>query len=75
MVVNGAATRKVSAVVEELCGVELSPSTASDLCQHLDAVVKGRLPSFSSAIRRITYNPVNFCNPSHVFGSVIRNYQ
>lgn len=40
MVVNGVATRKVSAVVEELCGVELSPSTVSNLCKRLDAVVK-----------------------------------
>lgn len=40
MVVNGVATRKVSAVVEELCGVELSPATVSDLCKRLDAVVK-----------------------------------
>lgn len=40
MVVDGVATRKVSAVGEELCGVELSHSTVSDLCKRLDAVVK-----------------------------------
>lgn len=40
MVVNGVATRKVSAVVEELCGVELSRSTVSELCKRLDTVVR-----------------------------------
>ncbi len=40
MVVNGVATRKVSAVVEELCGVELSRSAVSEPCKRLDTVVK-----------------------------------
>lgn len=40
MVVNRLATPKVSAVVEELCRVELSPSTVSELCKRLDAIVK-----------------------------------
>jgi len=33
-------TRKVRAVVEELCGTEFSKSTVSALCKGLDDVVK-----------------------------------
>ncbi len=40
MVVNGVSTRKVRAVVEELCGTEFSKSTVSALCKGLDGVVK-----------------------------------
>jgi transposase-like protein len=40
MVVNGVSTRKVRAVVEELCGTEFSKSTVSELCKGLDAVVR-----------------------------------
>lgn len=36
MVVQGVSTRKVSAVVEELCGTEISKSSVSALCQQLD---------------------------------------
>ena len=36
MVVQGVSTRKVSAVVEELCGAQVSKSLVSDLCQRLD---------------------------------------
>jgi putative transposase len=39
MVVNGVSTRKISAVTEELCGVEFSKSTVSDLCKQLDPIV------------------------------------
>ena len=39
MVVQGVSTRKVSAVVEELCGREVSKSFVSDLCQSLDPQV------------------------------------
>jgi len=39
MVVNGVSTRKVRAVVEELCGAEFSKSTVSDLCARLNPVV------------------------------------
>lgn len=39
MVVNGISTRKISAVTEELCGVEFSKSTVSALCKRLDPVV------------------------------------
>jgi putative transposase len=39
MVVQGVSTRKVSAVVEELCGLEVSKSFVSDLCQSLDPLV------------------------------------
>jgi len=41
MVVNGVSTRKVRAVVEELCGVGLSKSTVSELCKQLDPIVRG----------------------------------
>jgi len=41
MVVNGVSTRKVKAITEELCGVELSRSTVSDLCKRLDPLVQG----------------------------------
>lgn len=40
MVVNGVSTRKVRAVVEELCGTEFSKSTVSSLCKRLDDIVK-----------------------------------
>ena len=40
MVVQGVSTRKVSAVVEELCGESVSKSTVSALCQQLDPQVK-----------------------------------
>ncbi len=40
MVVNGVSTRKVRAVVEELCGAEFSKSTVSELCKGLDATVR-----------------------------------
>ncbi|MBE3572946.1 MAG: IS256 family transposase [Moorella humiferrea] len=40
MVVNGVSTRKVRAVVEELCGTEFSKSTVSELCKRLDPAVK-----------------------------------
>lgn len=40
MVVQGVSTRKVSAVVEELCGEDVSKSTVSALCQRLDPQVK-----------------------------------
>jgi transposase-like protein len=39
MVVNGVSTRKVRAVVQELCGTEFSRSTVSELCKGLDVVV------------------------------------
>ena len=40
MVVNGVSTRKVSQVVETLCGESISKSAVSDLCKDLDAAVK-----------------------------------
>ncbi|RDV80168.1 IS256 family transposase, partial [Ammonifex thiophilus] len=40
MVVNGVSTRKVRAVVKELCGTEFSKSTVSELCKRLDPLVK-----------------------------------
>lgn len=39
MVIQGVSTRKVSAVVEELCGTSVSKSTVSGLCQSLDPAV------------------------------------
>jgi putative transposase len=39
MVIAGVSTRKVSAVVEELCGEDVSKSTVSALCQRLDPQV------------------------------------
>uniref|UniRef100_Q2RKT2 Uncharacterized protein n=1 Tax=Moorella thermoacetica (strain ATCC 39073 / JCM 9320) TaxID=264732 RepID=Q2RKT2_MOOTA len=36
MVINGVSTRKVKAVVEELCGTEFFKSTVSELCKRLD---------------------------------------
>lgn len=36
MVVLGVSTRKVSRIVEELCGTSFSKSTVSDLCRDLD---------------------------------------
>ena len=40
MVVNGVSTRKVSNVIETLCGKEVSKSTVSEACKTLDAEVK-----------------------------------
>ena len=39
MVVNGVSTRKVSKVVETLCGLSVSKSAVSDLCKELDEAV------------------------------------
>lgn len=39
MVVNGVSTRKVTRIVEELCGESVSKSLVSALCQQLDPVV------------------------------------
>lgn len=40
MVVNGVSTRKVTLVVEQLCGKSISKSSVSDLCKDLDQSVK-----------------------------------
>lgn len=40
MVINGVSTRKVSSVVEELCGKSFSKSTVSLLCKKLDAEIE-----------------------------------
>jgi len=40
MVVNGVSTRKVSIVVEQLCGKSISKSSVSELCKDLDTSVK-----------------------------------
>ena len=40
MVINGVSTRKVSQVVETLCGTAYSKSTVSELCQDLDKAVE-----------------------------------
>ena len=40
MVVNGVSTRKVSTVMETLCGTSFSKSTVSEACKELDAAVK-----------------------------------
>ena len=40
MVVNGVSTRKVSTVIETLCGTSYSKSTVSEVCKELDAHVK-----------------------------------
>ncbi len=40
MVINGVSTRKVSQVVETLCGTSYSKSTVSELCKDLDSKVE-----------------------------------
>lgn len=40
MVVNGVSTRKVSKVVETLCGKSISKSSVSDICKDLDEAVR-----------------------------------
>ena len=40
MVVNGVSTRKVSRVVEELCGKSISKSSVSELCKDLDKEIE-----------------------------------
>lgn len=40
MVVNGISTRKVTLVVEQLCGKSISKSSVSDLCKDLDKAVR-----------------------------------
>ena len=40
MVVNGVSTRKVSSVMETLCGTSFSKSTVSEACKSLDKAVK-----------------------------------
>lgn len=40
MVISGVSTRKVSKVVETLCGQTFSKSTVSELCKRLDADIK-----------------------------------
>ncbi|NLG03593.1 MAG: IS256 family transposase [Clostridia bacterium] len=39
MVIQGVSTRKVTNVVEELCGTSFSKSTVSELCKRLDEIV------------------------------------
>ena len=39
MVINGVSTRKVSKVMETLCGTSLSKSTVSEVCKDLDKTV------------------------------------
>lgn len=39
MVVNGVSTRKVKRITDELCGMEFSKSTVSELCKQLDPIV------------------------------------
>lgn len=39
MVINGVSTRKVTRVVEELCGSSISKSSVSALCQRLDPII------------------------------------
>ncbi|MGN0351798.1 MAG: IS256 family transposase [Roseburia sp.] len=39
MVINGVSTRKVSKVVETLCGTAYSKSTVSEVCKDLDQVI------------------------------------
>lgn len=40
MVVNGVSTRKVSKIMETLCGTSYSKSTVSELCRELDQAVE-----------------------------------
>ena len=40
MVINGVATRKVSRIMETLCGTSYSKSTVSEVCKDLDEKVK-----------------------------------
>ena len=40
MVVNGVSTRKVSSVMETLCGTSFSKSAVSDVCKDLETAVK-----------------------------------
>ena len=40
MVVNGVSTRKVSRVMETLCGTSFSKSAVSDVCKDLDKTIK-----------------------------------
>lgn len=40
MVVNGVSTRKVSKIVETLCGTSYSKSAVSELCKELDVIVE-----------------------------------
>lgn len=39
MVVNGVSTRKISTVMETLCGTSYSKSTVSEVCKDLDVIV------------------------------------
>ena len=41
MVVNGVSTRKISKVMETLCGTSFSKSTVSEVCKDLDGIVDG----------------------------------
>lgn len=40
MVINGVSTRKVSKIVEQLCGEKVSKSMVSDLVKNLDPIIK-----------------------------------
>ena len=42
MVIGGVSTRKVTKVIEELCGRSFSKSTVSKCCEQLDAEVSSR---------------------------------
>ena len=53
MVVNGVSTRKVSKVMETLCGTSYSKSMVSEVCKELDQAVN-EYPYFQRGIGRAT---------------------
>lgn len=68
MVVNGVSTRKISKVMETLCGTSFSKSTVSEVCKELDAQVQ--------AFRNRPLEPVyNFLEVDATYFKVRENHR
>ncbi|AOH56240.1 transposase [Peribacillus muralis] len=62
MVINGVSTRKVTHVVEQLCGESVSKSFVSSLTQKLDPIVNG----WATRPLNITYYPFIFVDAMYI---------
>lgn len=61
MVAGGVSTRKVSIVMETLCGISYSKSTVSEVCRELDAQAEEfRVRSLEGAYPFLTSDAVYF---------------
>ena len=72
MVVNGVSTRKVTHIVEQLCGESVSKSFVSSLTQKLDPVIN----QWANRPLNTTYYPYIFVDAMYIkFVNIIRSFQ